>query len=272
MDNKINGIIESLMRGDSWLSYSSLSSFKSSPKDFIDYKLGKKEQTDAMIYGSMVHCLVLEPDDFDKRYFVLDDETICSQIGGAKPRATTKYKDWKENEMQNAGGKVLVELDEFKHAQVISLHVRSNAASNKVLKMAQEREKPIEWEYLNFKFKGFIDGHGEKAIFDLKTCADASPKKFQRDLVNFGYYLQAAMYLYGTRENKPYYIIAVDKKGGISVHQLHEQLIEQGLAEYAFLLEKFNECILTESFHKSHDFWSGRYDGIYVAEKPNYMY
>src|ERR1700722_5883559 len=85
-------IIEMIMRGDMMLSYTALANFIDSPKDFADYKLQKKEPTKAMIYGSMVHCLVLEPRDFLNRYYPLDDEMICMEIGGAKPRATKKYK------------------------------------------------------------------------------------------------------------------------------------------------------------------------------------
>jgi hypothetical protein len=62
--NFASPIISGLMSGESHLSYSSLKAFKKSPIDFINYKMGKKETTDAMLFGSMLHCLVLEPQDF----------------------------------------------------------------------------------------------------------------------------------------------------------------------------------------------------------------
>src|SRR5687767_9617340 len=90
----IDRIVNGLMSHENHLSYSSISAFKHSPRKFIDYKMGIKEETDAMLYGSMLHCLVLEPDDFFNRYHTIEDGDICNQIGGAKPRATKVYKEW----------------------------------------------------------------------------------------------------------------------------------------------------------------------------------
>jgi PDDEXK-like domain of unknown function (DUF3799) len=269
---EIDNIINKLMGGEGWLSYSSLSNFKSSPKDFIDYKLKAKVETPAMIYGSMVHCLVLEPELFKSRYHALDDTDICNQIGGAKPRATKAYKEWYAVAEQEAGDRIVVETDDLKAARYVANHVLYNRASRKVLDLCELREQDLEWSYKNFNFKGRMDGKGEKAVFDLKTCPDAEQGKFQRDIISNGYYLQAAMYLYGLNEVLPYYIIAADKVGGVSVHLLDQSLIEFGMKEYEFVTDKFNECILKDSFNQSYDFWSKRYDGIFIAEKSTRMY
>lgn len=267
----VDKIIGRLMSGEKNLSYSSLSAFKKSPTAFIDYQLGIKEETDAMIYGSMVHCLVLEPDDFENRYFCLDDTVVCLNIGGAKPRATKAYKEWYAIEAAGAGDKIIVGTEDYRIARMTAKNVRENKASAKVLKLCPEREKKVEWEYMNFSFKGFKDADGEKDTFDLKTCTDADPEKFQREIINRGYYLQAAMYLQAEGPRN-YYIIAVDKKGGISVHLLHPKLVEYGLNEYHKLLTRFNECILRNTFHENYDFWSPRWDGIFMMERPAYLY
>lgn len=265
-------VIDSLMDHTGHLSFSSLKAFAESPSTFMEYKLSKREPTDAMLFGSMLHCLVLEPQDFDKRYLCLDDVDICNSIGGAKPRATKAYKEWKAVAMAEAGEREIVETNEYQAAKIIASNVLHNRASAKILDMCWQHEKPIEWEFKNFVFKGFIDGKGEKAICDLKTCADAEPKKFQRDLINNRYYLQASMYLYAVGENIPYYIIAVDKNSGVSVHKLEDKLIEHGMNEYSMLLDRFNECILKDSFNQSYDFWSDRFDGTFIAEKPGWLY
>lgn len=254
------------------LSFSSLKAFKESPSSFMEYKMAKKESTPAMLYGSMLHCLVLEPQDFDKRYLCLDDQDIIAQIGGAKPRATTKYKEWYQTSAAEAGDRIIVETNDYLAAKITASNVLHNRASAKVLDLGWEREKPMDWEFKNFMFKGFIDGKGTKAIFDLKTCTDAAPKKFQRDIINNSYYLQAAMYLYAVGEDLPYYIIAVDGKGGVSVHKLEPRLIEHGMKEYNDLLDRFNECILKDQFDQSYDFHSDRYDGTFICEKPGYLY
>lgn len=270
--NRTQPIVDALMSHDGHLSFSSLKAFKESPATFMEYKLAKREPTDAMLFGAMLHCLVLEPGEFDNRYHCLDDQDICGQIGGAKPRATKAYKEWKAVAMAEAGDKELVETNEYLAAKIIASNVLHNRASAKILDLGWEHEKLIDWEFKNFMFRGFIDGKGDKAIFDLKTCSDAAPKKFQRELIDHSYYLQAAMYLYGVQENLPYYIIAVDRKGGVSVHKLEDKLIEVGMSEYNKLLDKFNECILKDLFDQSYDFWSERFDGTFIAEKPGWMY
>lgn len=265
-------IVSALMKGESHLSYSSLKAFKKSPVDFINYKMGIKEETDAMIFGSMLHCLVLEPNDFESRYHCLDDRDICEQIGGAKPRATKAYKEWKEVAMQEAGDRILVETNDYLNAKIIASNVLHNRASRKILDLGFEHEKSIEWEFKNFKFKGFIDGIGANLIFDLKTCQDADPEFFQREIIKNCYHIQAAMYLYAEGKMQDYYIIAVDRKGGVSVHKLHMNLIEQGMKEYNELLDKFNHCIIRDAFDQSYDFHAIRYDGIFDMEKPKWMY
>lgn len=267
----IDQIVNKLMTQEDHLSYSSLSCFKQSPQKFIDYKLGIKEETDAMQYGSMMHCLALEPDDFGNRYYVINDYEKCKEIGGAKPRSTKLYKEWYESEKAHAGTKTIVQLEDYSAAMVAANNIRHNRASARILQLAGEREKPMEWEYKNFRFKGFIDGSGEKIIFDLKTCTDASPDKFQREIINRAYYLQAAMYLCAESKVKDYFIIAVDRKNGVSVHKLDHKLIEHGANEYNDLLDKFNHCILTDGFNQSFDFFSPRVDGVFVCEKPNYL-
>lgn len=258
----IDSLISDLMIGKSKLSYSSLSAFKKSPRAFIDYKMGLKEQTDAMLYGQMVHCLVLEPEDFDNRYAIAPECDKRTTIGKAT------YSEF----LDTLEGKTAVSYADYQNALIVSRNVRFNRASKKVLELCDKREQHAEWGYKNFSFQGFKDGCSERAIFDLKTCANAEPSKFQRDIISMGYYLQAAMYLQSEGVIKPYYIIAVDKMGGVSVHKLHKHLIEYGFEQYARIMDAFNKAILMESFDQNYDFYAEGYDGIYIADKPSYLY
>ena len=269
--NPAEKIMQKLMAHESHLSYSSLSAFGESPKDFIDYKLRKAEPTDSMAYGSMLHCLILEPGDFENRYLALDDSEICDEIGGAKPRATKSYKEWYAIQEAGLNGRIMVSPVEYRHAKAVAGNVRYNRASRAILEMCPRRELPIEWEYQNFLFKGFIDLDGDSAIADIKSCADASPKKFQRDIVNMDYHLQAAMYVRGCGKPKDFYHIAVDKKGGVSVHLMDKYLLEAGMERYENLIQRFNECILCDGWDQSYDFWSPRIDGLFKADKPMWV-
>jgi hypothetical protein len=275
-------IIKMIMSGDMMLSYTALANFIDSPKDFADYKLQKKEPTQAMIYGSMVHCLVLEPDDFLNRYYPLDDMAICLEIGGSKPRATKKYKEWKWLQRDLAGSKTIVSPQEYAHAKVIAQNIIHNRASARLMKLCPLREQAVEWEYLNFWWRGFIDLEGDDDIADLKTMPDANRKKVDREIKSRKLYLQAVMYALGSKakaekEGKPWkpknhHIIAVDKFGGICCYTFDKRLLEYGMQEYEHYVKKFNYAILTEAWDQSQDFYSYRWDGTFICEKSGGMF
>jgi PDDEXK-like domain of unknown function (DUF3799) len=275
-------IIAKLMSGEMKLSYTALSNFIDSPKDFADYKLQKKEPTKAMIYGSMVHCLVLEPADFLNRYYPLDDEDICQSIGGARPRATKKYAEWKALQQELANGKTIVSPQDYMHAKVVALNVTHNRAAARILKLCPHKEQPVEWEYLNFWWRGFIDMEGDEDIGDLKTMPDANRKKVDREIKNRKLYVQGVMYSMGSKykaeslglpwKPKNIHFIAVDKLGGICVYTLDKRLIEYGMQEYEHYVKKFNYAILTEAWDQSQDFYSDRWDGTLICEKSGYMF
>lgn len=276
---RIKSLIAKMNSGEMSLSFTALKEFSKSPKDFIDYKLQEKKTTDAMIFGSMVHCLVLEPDKFDTRYVAIDDADICAQIGGAKPRATNRYKEWKEIALAEAGDRQLVSDKDITQAKAIANAVKFNRASSSKITKEGKKEVGIEWEFMNFKFRGFIDDLELKHLADLKIMVSAEPRKAQRTILDMKYYLQGVMYLIGITPpgelpnfDKPYYVVACDRKGGVSVHLISKHLLEYGLKEYQDLLQLFNKAILADAFNESYEFYAERFDGVFVCDKPAYLY
>lgn len=269
---KIDQLISDLMDGSKTLSFSSLKAFKNSPADFIDYAFREKKQTDAMLLGTLIHCLVLEPDQFEGRYTVMDDLDVVAEIGGGNPRATNKYKEWKADFIFKNSGKEIIGYKMSEQAKIIAGNVLHNKAAKKILSLCTRREQKIEWQYKNFGFRGYYDGGGEKIRADIKKVPDASPRAAQQTIIKMWYHGQAAMYLTAEGVMLPFYIICCDAKGGVSVHKLDKSLIEQGLEDYSNLVDKFNECLLKENFNQSYDFWAESYDGIYTCDKPAYMY
>lgn len=268
----IDKIVCKLMDGEDHLSFSSLKAFIKSPKDFIDYKMGDVEEKPQMEYGKMLHCLVLEPDQFDTRYFPLDDTSIIEEIGGAKPRGTNKYKEWVVTQETEANGRIMVKTADYELAKKVAHNVKFNRASSTILMLAPVREQLIEWTYMDFKWKGFIDGKGERIRFDLKSMQDARNRKAQREISENLFYLQQAMYKIGDNGAKDddTYIIAVDKKG-VSVQEIHKRFMEYGADLYQRAVSKFQHCILKDRWYDSYDFHADRFDGIYVADKPAWL-
>jgi len=267
-------VVDKLMAGEDYLSFSSLSAFKISPWHFIQYKLGKKEPpTPAMIYGSMVHCYILEPDKFDERYFALDDTAKVAEIGGGNPRATKVYKEWKAEQTSNIGNREIVETGKMQQAKIIGEQVRNNDAVRYAMGKEGENEYKIEWEYMGFKFRGIIDRRKEKENLDIKTCPDAEPRKFHRDVVYNDHYLQGAMYSIGDGGGvKKHTMIAVDGTGGISVHPISNLLMKAGFDEYQRLMTAFCSCIIKEDWDKNMEFFSTQWSGSFPVERPGWMF
>lgn len=257
-------LIKQFKDGTATLSYTAISKFKRSPKSFIDYKLEDKEQTDAMQLGSLVHCFVLEPKEFDNRY--VSDKTKCEEIGGAKPRATNAYKDWKASLKDIT----VITEDNYLLSKAMSEAVLNNEASKRILAMCDKFETKVEFTHNGLKFVSYIDANGE-IIIDLKICADAEPRKFHRDIVNMGYYLQSGTYTLAVQEVLPYYIIAVDRNCGVSVHEMEEDFVNFGINEFDRLTKEFNKCIEANDFHQSFEYRSQTDVGTYIVSKPPYL-
>ena len=187
------------------LSYSSIKAFSKSPTHLLKYWERVFKPTPAMALGSLVHTLVLEPDQYENRYFCIDDEEICLDLiarGAKSPRANGEYKAWKANLLAKAEDKEEVSLADFKTATALAARLKNHP----LIKALTFKEELIEWELNGVKIKGFVDGAGEELpeefrdfegqgfILDLKTTKDASPSSYSRDVVTFMYHLQSGLY------------------------------------------------------------------------------
>lgn len=285
-------IVDDIVFGRKKLSYTALSNFIDSPKDFSDYKLSAKVETPAMIYGSMVHCLVLEPKSFESRYYTIDDSDMVEALrneGSKNPRATNKYKEWLAKAEDGANGRIIVSPKDYAHAKVVAYNVRTNRASARLLAACPLREQGVEWNFLNFGWHGFIDMEGEHDIADLKTMPDANRDYVDREIKRRRLYLQSVMYGMGSMsrgltpeqmeefeysvkaDKKTKHIIAVDKVGGVSVHEIHPRLLQYGLDEMTHYVKQFNRAYIEEAWDMSQDFYGHPWSGRFVCEMSGYQ-
>ena len=63
------------------LSYSSAKEFYKSPIDYMMYLNKQWEQTDSMLLGSALDCLLLTPDHFDNDYIIIEKIDRRSKAG-----------------------------------------------------------------------------------------------------------------------------------------------------------------------------------------------
>lgn len=104
------------------------------------------------------------------------------------------------------------------------------------------------------QLKGRPDWMSGNAIVDLKTTYDASPSGFARTVANFGYAIQAAFYLdLANRLNLKkdvflFIVVEKDAPYAVGVYQLDEASIEIGRQQYRRLLNRYMECVSTDSW------------------------
>ena len=225
------------------LSASRLIMFLASPVKYFDVyvaKTHKKRYTDALQVGSLHHSLVLEPENFDDDYIVIDGTLKADLVEGIKRLGG------EINEQPNSKGELVVkdtvaelnaELDRLRAKEkrnivnakqlelaqstatkaLKSVYVIENR-SGKVLLEAQLREVlKLDISHIERTFYGEIEGvkfqikpdllmnlgKNEPLWFcvDLKTGEDASIDLFTRNVAKHYYDLQQYIYLEVLRQN-----------------------------------------------------------------------
>lgn len=218
------------------VSSTSLKLFRKSPlKYHRRYMLGmdQKEPTDSMILGSLVHCLVLEPGQLDSLYAVAPKCDRRTTIGKAQ---------WAEF-VQWSVGKQVVDEATAEKADAIAAAVRADTFAKMLLNLDGAIERAIHWtdEATGIFCKAKPDLASESAmtLVDLKTCQDASPSGFSRQMANYEYHCQAAWYcagfeaLTGTRPAFVFVAVETEPPYEVACHEIDEQSLALGFAQNA---------------------------------------
>lgn len=222
------------------------------------------EETKAgQLEGQLTHCAILEPEEFGKRYIVGPD---CR-------RGT---KEWKAFEDDHPG-LTIIKPDQYEVAMRQSDSVRKLPEAKALLDHG-EAEVSAYWIDPD---SGVLCrcrpdwvapiNEGGVILADVKTCSDASPQEFARQIARKTYHIQAAYYtdgygaaarvlvhafvFFAVEDQYPYAscAIALDPEG--------EAL---GRATYRALLQTYARCQETRS-------WPGYSDAIELVSLPSYM-
>lgn len=263
------------MKAPRAISNSQLSAFKKSPAHWLHYITKEREQTDAMLLGSVAHCLALEKAEFENTFFMLD---VDSRPEPTKDFRNAKNRDWKMEQMSGVSKDLtIVSSAIVTQAKNMVEALYTNHVSRKYMQEGKEFESELKWSCLGLDFMGIRDITSDEFIADLKFVSNADPFAFQRTLFKDGIYRQGGMYLDGEMNgeftgdpHKRILFIAVEQAEphGVSVHELDLEVITFGINEYRMLASQLKTC-LDNDYFPSYDHRS--IDGTFTANLPTFI-
>lgn len=224
---------------------------------YLDPLRVREEPTPALLLGTAVHTAILEPHEFEKNYFVLDDTAICIEIGGTAPKLTKRYKEWKADAMAEHVGKTLLSADDH----VTCLRMRDSVHRHQAAKVLLQdgvAEQTIHWTDPQTnalcKMRPDWDSSNTGYVVDIKTTQDASAAGFGKSVINYRYDVQSAWYMDGfAAVGKPkdgFAFIAVEKEPpyAVAVYYVTNEIYELGKRKYIKDLQTYAECLKSNSW------------------------
>lgn len=273
------------------------------PKHFFYKKFRKpRTQTPAMLFGSYLHTLVLEPEKVSKRYIILDKKNAPFPD---KDYRNPENKAWKERLENSTSGDVITGEQ---HQQALDMLKSINEIPNieSILHKDGKKEEKvsaiIHWDSEDNVigiYKYTPEKHMELAInkerymlirckydykhqsnlfgLDLKSCASSHPDDFVRDAYTMGYHLQGAMSLDIISANEgvkieQFYFLTCETEAPHSadVYAMDEELIGLGRRTYQNRLLKIRKSIEANHFGGYGDTFAPQSNGILTLSKPKW--
>lgn len=174
------------------ISKSALIQLRKTPRHLREYlQTGAAKATPALQLGSVAHTLILEPDQFRRRY----------AVGPDRPRNT---KDWRQFEETVREGQEAIKQAEFADASSMAASLDFRPEIESILRARGPVESSLFWEDVEHGYA--CKARPDKLVpelgllADLKTTDSLDDRDLQRKIVTYGYHLQGRFYLDGLDE------------------------------------------------------------------------
>lgn len=222
-----------------------------SPLHYLHRTRVRRDDTDALTYGNLVHCATLEPDKLSSRYKVRPEGIDGRTKAGKAQLAALDLEPG-----------TLVSAEFWSSAISIAAAVRENELVRPYL-TDLDVEVPIYWTdaETGMQCKGRADGVSRLALVGLKTTRNICLRKFANDAAKFGYHLQWAFYYDGwlasTGEELPPVEIVVESHPphDVVVYRIPEEVLDAGREAYRTALVTVREC-------RQRNVWPGVANGV----------
>ena len=222
-----------------------------SPRAYYNAKtLGiKKDASKSMNLGSAAHTAILEPEKFADEIVVFDG-------------AVRRGKEWDKFKAEHEG-KLILNANEFDSVAEMAKAVNRNVDAMALI-CKGDAEVTLEFEFMGRKFKSRLDWLDGYIIVDLNTTRNIGAYDFKRDVFNFGYNVQFAIYHHAIKEHTgkdpKFYVIAVDNSGEemseSAIFKIGTDVLDKGYTDMRQALRILDDC-------EKNDYWPSPNEGIH---------
>lgn len=187
-----------------------------------------------------------------------DFGSVAHQIllGGGSDIEIIEADSWRTNaakeqrEKARADGRTPILEADNERAMALVAAVLAHPIAGAIFTAGGQAEQSLYWidPETGVTCRGRVDWVHPRAIVDLKTTINASPGKFSRALVDYGYALQAAWYTEGweavTGQALPFVHVVVEKEPPhlVAVYQIDHDALVYGADKAAQARRIFAEC------------------------------
>ena len=194
----------------------------------------RKEPTDNLILGSVIHTLILEPQKLESEYIIMPELNL-------RTNADKAVKAELEAEAK-ATNKTLVKSEIFNQAEAVAKSFLESSLSS-FLRGEVKAETSFFGEIDGVKVKARPDLilPQQQIIIDFKTTSQVgggSADGFAKMAANFSYYIQASLYLEITKYKQFYFIVLETAEPFmVGCYKLDSEALEFGKSEIRRAIE-----------------------------------
>lgn len=182
------------------LNWSTLKQMDTSPA-FLKHKSEHPEESSdspAFRFGRAIHCHILEPGEFDKRYVVVPDFEQSARDahgGNLRTKAAQQMRDelqydWESKTDPNAERLSQEDMRAIiRGAEAVAKHRYAHA----LLCESTGKEQLVQWETMGVQCKARLDCLGIRVV-DIKSTRRNNLQDLLRDCSTFAYHAQVAWY------------------------------------------------------------------------------
>jgi len=240
------------------LSPSSGKAFRKSPKHYMEYMFGPKEEKPAYTLGNLFDVLITNPENLEKETFLYTKPNLRSNAG---------KEEW-EKIKEEAKGRTLVTQEDLDIANMMIESANSVKTARELIEGRTKGQQKLTWrnKKLNIPMTGYVDfesnAWGEDFVVEVKTCGKdrGDPDQFIRDALKFGYDIQVGGYADGYHKSKfrfpnfVFLVVETTPPFNTSVIFCDSKFMELAKKEWIGTVTAFRFCMDRNLFHMGYDF------------------